>query len=317
MNELAVLDLVVEEELARDDRLVLMATSTPPVWRRRFGSDRVRTCPISEPAMVGMAIGSAMSGTRSIVDLNRASFSFLVMDQLVNHAARMHYLTGGSYRVPVVLTSATRGRQQLGPQNEQCPYGIFMQVPGVRVAVPGSAADACGLLRSALRQTGPVLLFIAPELARMSGLRAALTTAPIPFGEAATLHSGSAATVVAIGGAVEVARTAVRELAGQGLSCDLIDPRTLAPLDTGTIADSVRRTGRLVLVDDGPRSGAPAQILSALYETEGTAARLGGRVAFVCCPDVPVPSSPALERHTWPTAEGVMSAVRRLQGEEQ
>jgi pyruvate/2-oxoglutarate/acetoin dehydrogenase E1 component len=313
VNELAVLDVVLEDELRRDDSLVFLATSTPPSWRQRFGTARIRTCPISEPAMVGMAVGAAMTGLRPVVDLNRASFAFLVMDQLVNHAARLHYLTDGAYRVPMVLTCATRGRQQLGPQNEQCPYGVFMQIPGVRVAVPGSAPDACGLLRAAVRETGPVLLFIAPELARGADLRRCLTAAPIPFGVAATLREGDAATVVAVGGGVRPASAAVDELAAAaGLACDLIDPRTLAPLDVDTIARSVRRTGRLVIVDDGPRSGAPAQIVSALFDADGAAAALGGRVRFVCAPDVPVPSTPALERHTWPEPAAVVAAVRAL-----
>ncbi|MFE1320588.1 transketolase C-terminal domain-containing protein [Kitasatospora phosalacinea] len=312
MNELAVLDVVLEDELRRDDSLVFLATSTPPQWRREFGEARIRTCAISEQAMVGAAVGAAMTGLRPVVDLNRASFSFLVMDQLVNHAARLHYLTDGGYRAPMVVTSATRGRQQLGPQNEQCPYGVFMQVPGIRVAVPGTAEDACALLRSAVRENGPVMLFIAPELARGANLRTALTAPPVPFGEAVFRHRGDAATVVAIGGAVRPAVEGVAALAAQGVDCDLIDPRTLVPLDVEALASSLRRTGRLVLVDDGPRSGAPAQILSALYDVPGLPEALGGRVAFVCAPDSPVPSTPALEQYTWPEPQAVAAAVRRL-----
>ncbi|MFC9636279.1 alpha-ketoacid dehydrogenase subunit beta [Streptomyces mirabilis] len=312
MNELAVLDLVLEEELRRDERIVLLATSTSAHWQREFGPERIRTCPISEQAMTGMAVGAAMTGLRPVVDLNRASFAFLVMDQLVNHAARLHYMSDGGYQVPMVVTSATRGRQQLGPQNEQCPYGVFMQLPGFRVVVPGSAEDACGLLRTAVRDAGPTLFFVAPELARGVRLAAALATEPIPFGQAATLSSGSDVTLLAIGGAVKVGAEAAALLASQGVSCDLIDPRTLVPLDVDTIAQSVRRTGRLVFVDDGPRSGAPAQILSALHDVEGLAARLGGRVEFVCCPDVPVPSTPALEQHTWPLEQDVADAALRL-----
>lgn len=313
MNELAVLDLVLEQELDRDPDVVFLATSTPPSWGTRFGAGRVRTCAISEPAMVGSALGAAMTGLRPVVDLNRASFVFLVMDQLVNHAARIHYLSDGSYRAPMVLTSATRGPQQLGPQNEQCPYGVFMQTPGIRVAVPGSATDACALLRSAVRdEQGPVLLFIAPGLADHCDLRAALAAAPQPFGVARRVRGGDAATVVAIGSAVAAAEEAADELAADGIRCDLLDPRTLVPFDTAAVADSVLRTGRLLLVDDGPRSGAPAQILSALLDVPSLAAALGGRIAHVSAPDVPIPSSPVLEGQFWVTPARVAAAVRRL-----
>lgn len=312
MNELSVLDVVMEDELRRDPSVVFLATATPPSWRRAFGPQRVRTCAISEPAMVGMAVGAAMTGLRPVVDINRASFLFLVLDQLVNHAARLHYLSDGAYRVPLVITAATRGTQQLGPQNEQCPYGVFMQTPGIKVAVPGSAVDACGLLRSAIRDPGPVLLFVSPRLAEGADVRGALNAAPVPFGVAATLHDGDAATVVAIGGAVPTAVAAVAQLSQAGIDCHLLNPRTLVPLDITAIAASVHRTGRLVVVDDGPRSGAPAQIMSALFDQPGAAAAVGGKVAFVCPPDVPVPSSPALERLLWPQPGQVVAAVHAL-----
>ncbi|GIJ24285.1 transketolase C-terminal domain-containing protein [Micromonospora lutea] len=315
MNEVGLLDLVLEEEFTRDPNLVFLATNSPASLRRRFGSDRVRICPISEQAMTGMAVGAAMSGLRPIVDLNRASFAMLVMDQLVNHAGRMHYLSGGQYRVPMIVTSATRGRQQLGPQNEQCPYGIFMQTPGLAVVVPGSLRDACALLRGATRWPGPVLYFVAPELNRQRGLSAALAAGPLPFGEAAHLRHGDAATIVAIGGAVKVAADAADALAADGVHCDVLDPRTLVPLDTAALAASVRRTGRLVFVDDGPRSGAPAQILSRLLDEPGVAVAVGGRIGFVCQPDVPVPSSPPLEEAMWPTEGRIRAEVQRVLGE--
>ncbi|GIF42905.1 alpha-ketoacid dehydrogenase subunit beta [Actinoplanes xinjiangensis] len=312
MNEVGLLDVVVQEEFDRDPTLVFLATNSPAALRGRFGADRVRICAISEQAMVGMGVGAAMSGLRPIVDLNRASFGLLTMDQLVNHAGRMHYQSGGGYRVPMVVTAATRGRQQLGPQNEQCTYGLFMQTPGLTVVVPGSLAEACGLLRTAVRWPGPVLYFVAPELNRQRGLSAALGTPPLPFGVAALLRRGDAATIVAIGGAVPVALAAAESLSNAGTDCDVLDPRTLAPLDVPAIADSVARTGRLIVVDDGPRSGAPVQILGRLAERPDALAALGGRVGFVCQPDVPVPSSPALEDLTWPTEQRIVDEVRRL-----
>lgn len=314
MNEVGLLDLVVEEELERDPDIMFLATSPPQRWRGRFGDARIRVFPISEQAMVGSAIGASLKGMRPIVDLNRASFLFLVMDQLVNHAGRLHYMTGGRCQVPMVVTSATRGQQQLGPQNEQCPYGVFMQVPGLAVAVPGTLADACGLLRGALRWPGPVLYFVAPGLARGRGMSTALRTQPVRFGVAARHHSGEAATIVAIGSAVAAACAAADALAADGVHCDVLDPRTLVPLDVAALADSVRRTGRLVIADDGPRSGAPVQILGRLMAEPGLASRLKAAPEFVCLPDVPVPSSPALEELVWATRERVIGAVIRTLG---
>ncbi|MCB7135714.1 transketolase C-terminal domain-containing protein [Cellulosimicrobium marinum] len=311
MNELALLDVVVEEEMAASDDMVFIATSAPARLRARFG-DRVRVCAISEPAMVGMAVGAAMSGLRPLVDLNRASFLMLVMDQLVNHAGRLSYLTDGAYSVPMVLTMTSRGPQQLGPQNEQCPYGLLMQVPGVAVVTPGSQEDACGLLRSALSWPGPVAYFAAPSLARSSGWGSAIAARPVPFGQARRVTEGDDATILAIGGAVAVAAEAAAELASVGVRCDVVDPRTLVPFDVETVRESVLRTGRLVVVDDGPRSGAPAQILGRLLEQPSVGERLCGRIRVVSCPDVPVPSSPALERHVWPTSDAVVDAVREL-----
>ena len=311
MNEVALLDIVVERELERDESVLFFATTTSPKWRERFPG-RVRSFAISEPGMVGMATGAAMCGYRPIVDINRASFIFLVMDQLVNHAARIHYLSGGQYSVPLVIMSAVRGRMQLGPQNEQCPYGLFMQLPGLNVAVPGSIVDACGLLQSALRRDCPVLFFIPPSLGDQSGMRAALAAKPLPFGKAVSLHQGDRATVVAIGGAVEPAISAAHLLSKQGIDVHLLDPRTLVPLDTDAITTSVMRTGRLLLVDDGPQSGAPHQILAKIVQNEHVAEALSGRVAFVCCPDVLIPSTPALEGHLWPSADRIIEAVGKL-----
>lgn len=314
MNEIPLLDLVLEEEFAADDRLVYLATTPPAPLQERFGCSRVRTFPISEPAMVGMAVGLAMTGWRPVVDLNRASFQHLVLDQVVNHAAVMHYLSGGQYQVPMVVSCATRDNLQLGPQHEQCPYGMAMQIPGISVAVPSGLTEACGLLRAALRRAEPVLLFVAPTFAEQSGMKAALAAPPMPFGRAARLREGTHATVVAVGTAVATARTAVERLAANGIECDLFDPRTLTPLDVAALGGSARRTGRLVIVDDGPRNGAPTGILGALASVDGVLAALGGRVRLVAAPNVPIPASPVLESLISPTVAQVVAAVRELVG---
>jgi len=314
MNEIPLLDLVLDEEFAADDRLVYLATTPPAPLQKRFGPSRVRTFPISEPAMVGMGVGLAMTGWRPVVDLNRAAYLHLALDQVINHAGLMRYLSDGQYRVPMVISCATRDELHLGPQHEQCPYGMAMQITGISVAVPSGLAEACGLLRAALRREEPVLLFVAPTLGNQPGMTAALAAPPIPFGRAARLREGTHATVIAVGTAVATARAAAEDLAADGIECDVFDPCTLTPLDIEALGGSARRTGRLVIVDDGPRHGAPAGILGALADVDGVLAALGGRVRLVAAPNVPVPASPVLESLISPTVAQVVAAVRELTG---
>jgi pyruvate dehydrogenase E1 component beta subunit len=312
VSDLAITDLLIEEHFARDKSLLLMATSPPAGLAARYGRSRVRTFPISEPAMVGMAIGAAMTGLRPVVDLNRASFLPLVMDQIVNHAAMIPFLSNGQYQVPMLIICVTRDSLQLGPQHEQCPYGALMTVPGIGIVVPGSLADLCGLIRTALSTPVPTVLFVDRLIEEQPGLSAALRTAPIPFGQAATLRDGADATVIAVGAAVERAVTACARAAEDGIDCTLLDPRTLAPLDLATLASSARATGRVVLVDDGPGVGAPAQLLARLSQCAGVLDAVRGRVETVAAPNVPVPPTPAFEQRTRPSVARIRAAIEAV-----
>ena len=309
MSDLAITDMLIEERFAEDETLVLMATTPPAGLTARFAGPRVRTFPISEPAMVGMAIGAAMTGLRPVVDLNRASFLPLVMDQLVNHAAMIPFLSNGQYQVPMLIVCVTRDDLQLGPQHEQCNYGLLMAVPGIAVVVPGSLADLCGLARTSLRAPGPTVLFVDRRIEEQRGISAAMGTPPIPFGQAARLRDGGDVTVIAVGAAVERAAMACAQAAQKGIQCMLLDPRTLAPLDVGALGCAARSTGRVVLVDDGPGAGAPAQLLACLSETPGVLDAVRGRVVTIAAPNVPVPSTPVLERQTRPSATRILRAI--------
>jgi len=309
MNDVPLLDLVVDQAFASDDRLMLLSTSPSPDLSRKFGPERVRTFPISEAAMVGIAVGVAMMGRRAVVDLNRSSFLYVAMDQLVNHAACVPTMSGGRYTVPIVVTSATRGPWQLGPQHEVSPYGLFMQTPGLVVIVPGSLSDAVGLLRTALMHDGPSLYFVSPTLAGERGLNQAFRTPPIPLGCARTLRSGSDATIVAIGPVVPAALSAADILERHGIEADVISPRTLVPLDVEAIVESVDRTGSLVLVDEGPASGAPASIAAALLASEELSHLAACDMRVVAPPTRHVPPSPPLEAAMSVTANDVVAAV--------
>lgn len=312
MGDLAVVDLVIEEQFHADARVVVMATTPSAGLLALSPHPRVRTFPISEPAMVGMAVGAAMTGLRPVVDLSRASFLPLVLDQLVNNAGTIPFLSNGQYQVPMVVVGVTRDDLQLGPQHEQTQYGMLMTIPGITVVVPGSLADLCGLLRTALDSPSPVVVLVDRRIEEQPGLKRALSTPPIPFGEAHVLSEGTDVTVVAIGAAVERALRVTDVAKAAGISCALIDPRTLAPLDVDTLVASIESTGRLVFVDDGPAEGAPHQVLGALSACPGVLARLGGRVVTIAAPNLPISANPALEALTRPTEAQILTAIEQV-----
>jgi pyruvate/2-oxoglutarate/acetoin dehydrogenase E1 component len=314
VNDVSELDPVVLSELRRDERYVYFHTHPPPQWVAEVGPERVRTCPISEAAMVGMAVGAALRGLRPIVDVNRASFVLCAMDMISNHAAKLHHLSAGQYQVPLTITCAMRGDYHVDVGREHAPYGMFLNLPGLTVAVPGTLADARGLLRSSLRHDGPVLFFMSPLL---HGERLPdPEPAEVPLGRARVLQEGTDVTVVAIGAGVLLVRRALPELATLGVSVELIDPLTLAPLDVGTIRGSVRRTGRLVLVEDAAGDFAASRALAALVtEDPSTFAALAAAPRWVTGAPVPMPAAAALEEQVLPSARQVVGAVTAVLGQ--
>jgi pyruvate dehydrogenase E1 component beta subunit len=278
-----------------------------------FGRSRVRNTPISEEIIVGSAIGAAMTGLRPIVDLSYSSFLYLAMDQFVNQAAKNRYMFGGQGSIPVVFRSAMFYSLNTGAHHSDRPYPMFMNVPGLKVIAPASPSDAKGLLRAAVDSDDPVLMF---EAVPLWGLKEDVNEEEyrIPFGEARTIREGSDVTVVAISGSVVEAVKAADALSEEGISAEVIDPRTLVPLDTEAIVSSVEKTGRLVVAEPAHRTcGAAAEIAAIVFERAyGT---LRAPVVRVTAPDMQIPFSPAIESLFYPTQEKISDAIRRVCGE--
>lgn len=307
------------EEMRRDPRVFVMGEDVrmdlfgkTTGLLEEFGPERVRDTPICEATIVGAAVGAAMTGTRPIVDLALASFLYLAMDQLVNMASKIRYMTGGQARVPMVVRAALSYRRSGAAQHSDRNYPMFMNVPGLKIAIPSTPADAKGLLKTAIRSDDVVLFFEDSSVA--SGREdVADETALVPFGVASRVRTGTDVTIVAIGGSVPQAGKAADRLATMGISAELIDPRTLVPLDEETILRSVAKTGRLVIVEPAHRTcGAGAEIASIVAERGF--ADLRAPVRRLTAPQTHVPFSITLERALYPTMDGIVTAARAVCG---
>lgn len=278
-----------------------------------FGRERVRNTPISEETIVGSAIGAAMTGLRPIVDLSYSSFLYLAMDQFVNQAAKNRYMFGGQGSIPVVFRSAMFYALNTGAHHSDRPYPMFMNVPGLKVIAPASPVDAKGLLRAAVDSDDPVLMF---EAVPLWGLKDDVPEEEyrIPLGEARVVREGTDATVVAISGSVVEARAAAETLAEEGISVEVVDPRTLVPLDTEAILRSVQKTGRLVVTEPAHRTCGAAAEISALVVEEAFDA-LRAPIIRITAPNMQIPFSPAIESLFYPDREKIAGAVRRVLGE--
>ncbi len=275
-----------------------------------FGTSRVIDTPISEPGFMGIAVGAAMTGSRPVVDLMFGDFLYLVMDQLCNQAAKTHYMSGGKLTVPLVLRTNLGATRRSAAQHSQSLQALVAHVPGLKVALPSSPRDAKGLLKTAIRDENPVVVF---EDKLMYQARGPVEKEEflIPLGQANLLRSGRDVTLIGTSSMVQVCEGAAELLAADGISAEVIDPRTLVPLDEPAILDSVRKTSRAVVVDEGSRNfGVTAEIAArisekAFYWLDAPVRRMGAM-------DVPVPFSPALEDLTVPSAEGVAEEARRI-----
>ena len=278
-----------------------------------YGPNRIRNTPISEEVIVGSAIGAAMTGLRPIVDLSYSSFLYLAMDQFVNQAAKNRYMFGGQASIPVVFRSAMFYGLNTGAHHSDRPYPMYMNVPGLKIIAPASPSDAKGLLRTAVDTDDPVLTF---EACVLWGMKEEVSEEEyrIPFGEARTLREGGDVTIVAISSAVPEALRAADALAEQGIAAEVIDPRTLVPLDIETVIRSVQRTGRLVVADPAHKTCGAAAEISALVVEEAFES-LRAPIARVVTPDTQIPFSPALEKQLYPDRTKIADAVRRITGE--
>jgi len=302
----------IDEEMEKDENIIIIGEDIGPyggvykhltgLWEK-YGDMRVRDTPISEAATVGMAVGMAMTGMRPIVDLMHADFLFMAMDQLANQAAKIRYMTGGQIRMPFTLIAPIGGGRSKAAQHSQSPQSIIAHIPGLMVALPSDAAEAKGLLKSAIRNDNPVVFFEHKvEFNRKMEIPVGDYT--IPFGEANIVRQGSDVTIVATSTMVTESKKAAKELAQAGIDVEVIDLRTLVPLDRVTIIRSVKKTGRLLIVDEGHQSfGAGAEIgmsvmQDVFYDLDMPIMRLGAV-------DVPIPFSPPMEEFVIPNAEKI------------
>ena len=301
------------EEMDRDERVILIGEDIAMLAIRGpfqgLGS-RIRSAPISESGFTGAGIGAAMTGLRPIVDLTIASFVYVAMDPLVNTAAKTRYMFGGQTTIPIVFKASMWHDASFGAHHSDRPYPMFMNVPGLKVVVPATPRDAKGLLKAAVREDDPVIFFDD------RGLWSSTGPVPegdftIPLGVADVRRPGSDVSIVAISSGVAPALVAAENLAREGISAEVIDPRTLVPLDAERIIQSVAKTGRLVIVDPATRTcGAAAEIAAIVAEEAFESLR--SPIARVVTPDIQIPYSPTLEAGLYPDADQVEQAVRRL-----
>ncbi|MER8467419.1 alpha-ketoacid dehydrogenase subunit beta [Mesorhizobium sp. M1396] len=303
------------EEMERDERVILMGEDISVYGGdklvERFGKNRIWHMPISENSFTGVGIGAAINGLRPIVDLTIASFVYLASDQIINQASKLRYMTGGQIDVPIVIRSCMYAMGSKAAQHADRPYSFFMNVPGLKIICPTSPADIKGLMKSAIRDGDPVLVF---EDTRLWPLKGDVSTDPerlIPIGKADVKREGKDVTLIAIAGAIRPTMEAADALAKDGISVEVIDPRTLKPLDHEAFKTSVAKTRRLVIVENAhPVCNVGSEIAAVMVEEAFDL--LKRPILRLSAPDIHVPFSPALEKDFYPTKDHIMAAVRRL-----
>jgi pyruvate dehydrogenase E1 component beta subunit len=284
----------------------------------KFGKDRIMDTPISETAFIGAATGAAAAGLRPIAELMFVDFFGVCMDQIYNHLAKNTYMSGGHVKLPVVLTTAIGGGYSDAAQHSQCLYGTFAHMPGIKVVVPSNAYDAKGLMISAIRDDNPVMFMYhkgimgLPWMAYLEGSSNGVPedAYAIPFGKAKVLQEGSDITIVSISQMVQKAVLAARELAAQSIHAEVVDLRTLVPLDTETVLKSVRKTGRLLVVDEDYLGFGLSGEIAALIAENLDTVELHAPVMRLAVPNVPIPYSRPLEQFVIPQVASIVQAVQ-------
>jgi pyruvate/2-oxoglutarate/acetoin dehydrogenase E1 component len=300
----------MQEEFRRDPRTVYMATDLQSDLQEEFGTERIRVTPIAENSFVGASIGLAGSGFRTIANIRMATFGFVAMDQLMNHAAKITYMFGGQAKFPILYRMTVGAGISAAAEHSVTPYPMYMNSPGLKIILPATPYDAKGLLKTALRDNNPVVSF---EHILLGGVKGEVPEDEyfIPFGEACTRREGTDITVVALSKMVYEALEAAEELAGEGISLEVIDPRTLVPLDTETVIESVKKTGRLVVVDEACQTcGAAAEIVARVTTDKTAFSKLKAAPLRVTGLDVPIPFSPPMEKFAVPDKAKIVAAVR-------
>jgi len=324
LRELTYADALREalrEEMLRDPNVILLGeeigvfNGVYKVTRGlldEFGPDRVRDTPISEAAIAGAAVGLALVGMRPVAEIMYMDFLPICMDELATQAAKMRFMSGGQLKVPMVLrTQYSLGRQH-GAQHSQFTPAWFFQVPGLKVVVPATPYDAKGLLKSAIREPNPVLFLEGGLLYRTKG-PVPEEEYTIPLGKADTKRKGDDVTIVGVSRLVGEALTAAKKLEEKGVSAEVIDVRTLQPLDLATIVESVKRTSRLIIASDDIKTGGVGSEISAAV-IENAFDYLDAPIMRVACPDTPIPFSPPLEQQYMPNADKIVQAADQIIG---
>jgi pyruvate dehydrogenase E1 component beta subunit len=312
----------IAEEMRRDPRIVLFGEDVAEAGTpfkvlsglvEEFGKERIIDTPISEPGFTGIAVGAAMTGLRPIVDIMFGDFITLTMDQMVNQAAKIHYMSGGKWKVPMVMRTTMGATRRSAAQHSQSLHAWFSHVPGLKVVLPSTPYDAKGLMKTAIRDENPVVFFEDKLMYGKLKGPVPLEEYTIPFGVADVKRVGTDITLVATSSMVQVALGAAELLEEAGISAEVIDPRTTWPLDERTLVDSAIKTSRAIVIDEGyERYGVTAEMASviahgAFYHLEAPVKRMGAM-------HVPIPFSPVLEDLTVPTEKSVFEAARELCG---
>ncbi len=277
-----------------------------------FGAERIRNTPISEAGYAGAGVGAALAGMRPIVEIEFASFFYCCWDQVCNQAAKLRYMSGGQADIPITFRAAYGATGQAAAQHSETVYAQFMSVPGLKIVAPSDPADMKGLLKSAIRDNNPVLVFEHMGLGRLRG------TVPdgdhlVPIGKGAVKREGKDITIVAIGLMVSKALAAAKTLEQEGISVEVVDPRSLVPLDEEIILNSVGKTHKVLVVDEGHLRGGAAAEIAAVIADKGFDL-LDGPIKRLTTLDVPIPFSPPMEKFVLPNEEKIVKAVKELIG---
>jgi pyruvate dehydrogenase E1 component beta subunit len=307
------------EEMERDPKIFILGEEVG-VWGGsyavtkgfydHFGPERVRDTPISEAAIIGAAIGSALTGLRPIAELMTINFAFSAMEHIVNETAKLHYMFGGQFVLPLVIRAVGGGGRQLGATHSQTPDAVFAHFPGLKVVSPGTPADAKGLLKAAIRSNDPVLFI---ENATLYQARGEVPDGDyaIPLGQSTIQRPGKDVTIVTYSEGLEISMKAAEELANDGIEVEIVDLRSLRPLDMGPVIESFKKTNRAVIVEEGWKSfGVGAEVSSRIYEQAFD--YVDAPVVRVSQKEVPLPYNRALEQSALPQPADVVAAVREV-----
>jgi pyruvate/2-oxoglutarate/acetoin dehydrogenase E1 component len=312
----------LSEEMRRDASVFLMGEDVGTfngVWGvsagmlAEFGPERVRDTPISEMGIIGAGLGAAMMGMRPVVEIMFGDFLMCAGDQIANQVAKARYMSGGKADVPLTIRVTTGAPGSAAAQHSQSPESWFMNIPGIKIVVPASPADAKGLLKTAIRGKDPVLFM---EHKMLYAARGSVPEDPdytVPFGQAAVLRQGTDVTVIGVGGMLPKALEAAEALSRDGIEAEVIDPRTLVPLDKLTIIESVAKTGRAVIVHEAHKRAGPGAEIAAMLAEEAVE-YLDGPVIRVAARNAPLPYSPELEAYVLPGVQDIVDAVRATRG---